>query len=395
MLNAHQVQLNLSIIFSQTKDNENNKENINKPRWDSQPTAETSSQKHLTTNSKGCWRNLSKFLSENKNKERPASSNLWNKTESYTQRRDTHKAKMLEKNGLIHIKSKIEITKEITPIKASLLENTYTSVKNANTCVNKNQNVTSSFTKRKYSNTRNDKEYKFIKPKENLSKWTERPSSVGAKFLSKTNNSYSNSSISRVINLKEKRNNQKQHKIGVLGNDYTALLSNPKIINANKIGWVANSSLKVDKKWSDISINSQLYKINQNKFKMTDDRIRPQKSYLNLYYQNNKSRERQNNLNAFQGCSSQLISIGESMPTGEKHNSNNKLTMQFKKRVLNQEFEQLEEEKQWMNINSSDLNDSKISLQISSQEDIKQENDDEKWFEKFVPSLLIKGSDFK
>lgn len=77
---------------------------------------------------------------------------------------------MLEKNGLIHIKSKIEITKEITPIKASLLENTYTSVKNANTCVNKNQNVTSCFTKRKYSNTRNDKEYKFIKPKENLSK---------------------------------------------------------------------------------------------------------------------------------------------------------------------------------------------------------------------------------
>lgn len=143
---------------------------------------------------------------------------------------------MLEKNGLMHIKSKIEIVKEVTPIKARMLENTYTSVKNFNTSMKGKQSVVSSFTNRKYSKEQTTKGYKFIKPKANEDKTSERPSSVGAKFLSSaTNKSYSNSSISRVVNLKEKRNKQKENKIGLLGTEYSAFLSNPKIINANKI----------------------------------------------------------------------------------------------------------------------------------------------------------------
>ena len=306
---------------------------------------------------------------------------LNNQSESYTHRRDTHKVQMLEKNGLIQIENKEEAIKEITPIKDNKVESLNTTPNN-NWGSNNKGSYLSNYAKRKSANEWKSKNGRFIKAKSDIKSNTEeRPRSVVSKVPSKSSNSHSWSSTSKVVDLKEKRYKEKQKKIGLFGTDFSSIFANGNIWQINRnYGLTAPKTNNGEDLEPGNNTIAQQYNINQNKFKIKEGELHTQKSYTNLQYKNN-----QNENSTSEDMIKEVVIGRREVPNSAKYNSSTRLTLQFIKQQPNKHSEDMQ-----LNKGISSLIDNSINFANNQSENIIQDTSEDMFAGRFATKFIQK-----
>lgn len=151
-----------------------------------------------------------------------------NQSESYTHRRDTHKVRqMMEKNSRGNTEVSEGHAREVTPIKAEKSGSMNLSSYNKSGSSQHNDGYSSNYAKRKAHESKS--KARFIKiDQDEKSKTEDRPRSVVSKLQTKPN-ANNNMSTSKVVDLKEKRNIEKQKKqeyMGHYGQEFASIFSN-------------------------------------------------------------------------------------------------------------------------------------------------------------------------
>ena len=304
-----------------------------------------------------------------------------NQSESYTHRRDTHKVQMLEKNGLINIDNRDGLIKEITPIKDNKISSINNTPNNNSSSSNNKGSYSSNYAKRRAAGDSKSKNGRFIKAKgEDKCNTEERPRSVASKAQTSSNNSQSCSSSSKVVDLKEKRNKEKQKKIGLFGTDFSSVFSNANTSQINRnYGLTAQKGRENDEFDPGNKTIAQLYNINQNKFKIKDEKLITQRSYSNLKTTNN-----QNENSASDDMIKEVIIARREIPNSAKYNSSSRLTMQFIKQQSNRDSEDVQAN------NEGITNHNNHGFTNNFYEDVIQDSSDDFWPGKFASKFLQK-----
>lgn len=309
-----------------------------------------------------------------------AANCLNNQSESYVLRRDTHKVKMLEKNGLVNIDNREGVVKEITPIKDSKVSSINTTPNNNSSSSNNNGSYSSNYAKRKLANDSKSKNGRFIKAKYD-DKWNteERPRSVASKVHSNSNNSQSCNSSSKVVDLKEKRNKEKQKKIGLFGSDFSSVFTNGNICQVNRnYGLTAHKDRGNEELEPGNKTIAELYNINQNKFKVKEEKLHTQRSYTNLQYKNNQAEN-----STSEDMIKEVVIARREIPNSAKYNSGSRLTMQFVKQQSGKKFEDAQ-------LRHEEIVKNNIGFGNNFNEEILQDGSNDNWPSKFVPTFLQK-----